>query len=109
MSLFDFFFPEQAQAMHLRDIAEQGAIHESRQRRPWLDPAQRVVMEHTRRLEYAEEDIGTVALVCESLIRLGERKGLFTREELFAVMKEVDAEDGRKDGRMAASRISEPE
>ncbi len=109
MSLFDFFFPEQAQAMHLREIAEQGAMNQARTTRPWLDPAQRAMKEHGQRLEYAEEDIATVALVCESLIRLGERKGLFTREELFAVMKEVDAEDGRKDGKFAARRMSAPD
>ena len=108
MSLFDFFFPEQAQAIHLREIAEQGAFREQRAARPWLDPAQRVVREQSKRLEFAEEDIGTLALVCESLIRLGESKNLFTRQELLDVMNAVDMEDGKKDGKFKASRMSQP-
>lgn len=108
MSLFDFIFPEQAQAIHLREIAEQGAFREQQNSRPWLDPAQRAIREQSTRLEYVEDDIGTVALVCESLIRLGERKGLFTRQELFDVMNEVDMEDGKKDGKFKARRMPKP-
>ena len=108
MSLFDFFFPEQAQAMHLRDLAQQGASRNFRASRPWLDPVQSAAREQGERLEYAEDDIGTLALVCESLIRIGERKGLFTRQELLDVMREVDLEDGKKDGKFKASRMSKP-
>jgi hypothetical protein len=60
------------------------------------------------RLERRGDDVGTLALVCESLIRLGERKGLFTREELLEVMNEVDLEDGRKDGKYPTERVAQP-
>lgn len=108
MSLFDFFFPEQAQAMHLRTLAEQSAFRPRHETRPRLDDSPVALKGQSKRLDLAEDDLGTLALVCESLIRLGERKGLFTRQELLQVMAEVDAEDGRKDGKFKAGAVTSP-
>ena len=108
MSLFDFFFPEQAQAMHLRTLAEQSAYRPRHESRVRMDDSSIAIKGHAKRLDLAEDDLGTLALVCESLIRLGERKGLFTRDELLKVMAEVDVEDGRKDGKFKANSMTAP-
>ena len=106
MSLFDFFFPEQAQASHLHDLARQGSFRRDVATRPELDSVLLAIREYSKRLKFDENDIGTLALVCESLIRLGEQKGLFTRQELFAMMQEVDSEDGINDGKLDVHRMS---
>lgn len=105
MSFFDFFFPQVAQASHLRSIAEtqrfdsmQAAnqrFNDERERR-W-ESARGNVLE--QRVEELERDLGQAGLIIESLLQVLEEKGMLKREEIGLRAMEVDAADGAKDGR----------
>ncbi len=99
MSLFDFFFPEQAQASHLRQIAEQNqrAAWQHTQGAAFTDARVRELEERVWKLE---NDLGFVALLCGSLLKSLEAKSQLSRQELLAVMHELDASDGWIDGKM---------
>ncbi len=106
MSLFDFFFPDQAQAMHLRTIAENTqadalglrSIHaaEERDRRRAL----RLNSKTDDRVAVLENELAQSALVIESLITLLEEKKLISRAELKARVAEIDTADGVLDGKI---------
>ena len=98
MKLFDFFFPEQAQASHLRRIAEQQSYPQRRTRyQAHRSAAQEATID--KRLEALEDEVGFLTLMLESIIRKTEEKGVMTRAELQDIMQEVDAEDGNVDGK----------
>ena len=105
MSFFDFFFPQVAQASHLRSIAETQRLdsmhaanhrfNDERERR-W-EAARGNILE--RRVEELERDLGQAGLIIESLLQVLEEKGTLKREEIGLRAMEVDAADGSKDGR----------
>jgi hypothetical protein len=79
MGLFEFFFPEQAQAEYLKEIAHRGSM----QPLPASSPRM--------------EDLGTLALVLLALIESLIAKGVISREELLSHLKRLDGYDGRED------------
>ena len=95
MSLFDFFFPEQAQASHLRSLANSQANLDRREFRK-----SRSLERADKRLDTMEEDIGFVALVLGALLQKADEKGVLTRDEIRDAVSELDAIDGVKDGRL---------
>ena len=106
MSFFDFFFPEQAQASHLRAIAEQGqsqvtAFHRQRYQQAQL---QREELSRTRtqeqRIAQLEQDLSHAGLAIEALLELLEQSGVVTREALAVRTEEIDLRDGVVDGRI---------
>ena len=108
MSFFDFFFPQVAQASHLRSIAETQrleSMHSANQRfreereRRW-DAARERNLE--QRVEELERDLGQAGLIIESLMQVLEEKGALKREDIAMRAAAVDAEDGVKDGRIEA-------
>jgi hypothetical protein len=106
MSLFDFFFPEQAQASHLRTLAEQGQAQSLARHRQRLTEVQsgRAEVARTRnleqRIEQLERDIGQAGLAIEALLELLEQSGAVSREALAARLQEIDGRDGAADGRL---------
>jgi hypothetical protein len=52
-----------------------------------------------RNVEALEEDLGMLALACRTMMRLLIEKGVLTRDEIAAVMKAIDGQDGAVDGR----------
>lgn len=95
MSLFDFFFPEQAQASHLRKLANQ-----SSGRRKASQRNNAAVNQLEKRVSDLEEDLGFAALVLASVMAKLNEKGTVTRDDVRAAMKEVDEIDGVADGRL---------
>ena len=95
MSLFDFFFPEQAQASHLRRLANQ-----SSGRRKASQRNNAAVNQLEKRVSDLEEDLGFAALVLASVMAKLNEKGTVTRDDVRAAMKEVDEIDGVADGRL---------
>ena len=95
MSLFDWFFPEQAQATYLRQMAQSKTRSRgvSRLRQRSVD----------KRIDELEEDLGYMALVLGSVLQKIDEKGLVTREELKATISELDGIDGVKDGKLDIS------
>ncbi len=92
MSLFDFFFPEQAQASYLRTLAksEQQRSRAAARKKPALD----------RRMDELEGDVGYLALVLGALLQKVDEKGVITRDEVRDTVMELDGLDGVKDGRL---------
>ena len=90
MSLFDFFFPEQAQATHLRSMAKsQRYRNRKRTRREGgLD----------KRVESLEGDVGYLALVLGALLQKVDEKGVLTRDEVRAAVIDLDDVAGVRDG-----------
>lgn len=93
MSLFDFFFPEQAQASHLRRIANSSRSR-SRRSRVARDP------KSDRRFEELEEDVGYLALLLGAIVERLDSKGVVHRSELKGILAELDGIDGIADGRL---------
>lgn len=105
MSLFDFLFPQQAQASHLRTLADQArssTLHESRDRlREELQRRRQVAAASSERERIArlEAELGRAMLVIEALLTHLERSGQLNREELSAIAQQLDLADGLEDGR----------
>jgi hypothetical protein len=106
MSLFDFLFPEQAQASYLRQMAssnaQQVAMLRSQQYAEDLRKKQAVRLNSKTedRVKELELELAQSALVIESLISLLEEKNLVTRQELKQRTSQIDAADGVIDGRI---------
>jgi len=92
MSLYDFFFPEQAQASHLRSIANSTRARNRRNIRKTGDL--------DRRIGDLEKDLGYVSLVLGALLQQLDAKGTLSRDEVRATLSELDELDGVKDGRL---------
>ncbi len=103
MKLFDFFFPAQAQASHLRRVADVQTFN--LRHRTYEDRARaRRHVEIDERFESIEQQLGFLTLMLEAIIRKTEEKGVVTRDELEQLMRSIDLEDGRADGRFNPER-----
>lgn len=106
MSLFDFLFPEQAQASYLRQMAnsnaQQIAMLRSQEYTEQLRRKQAVRLNTKAedRVKELEVELAQSVLVIESLISLLEEKNLVSREELKQRTSQIDAADGVVDGRI---------
>jgi hypothetical protein len=107
MSFFDFFFPEQAQASHLRTIAESQrlqSVHDSQRRfreerdRRWESSRSQDL---EKRVEELEQDLGQAGLVIEALLQLLEESGTLKRVDVAKRAIEVDMADGVRDGKIS--------
>jgi predicted flap endonuclease-1-like 5' DNA nuclease len=94
VSLYDFFFPEQAQATHLRRLSEQ-----TRRVGRGQAAQDRALDKLEDRIGALEDDLGFVSLVLGSVIAKLDEKGVLTRQDLAAAMREVDGVDGVADGK----------
>ncbi len=102
MSLFDFFFPEQAQAVHLRSIAASARSEQSQRSREIFDRRRESFRAAgpDQRVEKLQRDLEQSALVIESLIGLLEEKKVLTRQECQLRIAQIDSSDGVIDGRI---------
>ena len=102
MSLFDFFFPEQAQASHLRRLADQQ--HRSQRFNDLSDrqnqEQQFRIAELEDRVLDLERDLGFVSLLLGSLLHTAHEKGVVTRADVCSALEKLDAHDGFKDGQL---------
>jgi hypothetical protein len=92
VSLFDFFFPEQAQAVHLRRLAD------AARRKP--RSASTGAKAHDKRIADLEDDVGFLALILATLLQKVEEKGLVSRDEVRAALAELDDQDGVRNGKL---------
>lgn len=106
MSFFDFFFPQEAQASHLRRIADQQErqsqqegmqrFRDERERR-WETSRSQAL---EQRVEELERDLGQAGLVIEALLQALEASGILKREDIAARAIAIDSVDGVTDGRV---------
>jgi len=106
MSFFDFFFPQEAQASHLRRIADQqerqsqqeGMQHFRDERERRWETSRSQALE--QRVEELERDLGQAGLVIEALLQALESSGTLKREDIAARAIAIDSADGVTDGRI---------
>ena len=107
MSLFEFFFPEQAQASHLRRLADQqdtlqkdeSAVQET------IETNSFRIHELEQRVTDLERDLGFVSLLLAGFLKTIENKDYITRAEVCAVMEQLDVLDMFRDGRMSVDAL----
>lgn len=92
MSLFDWFFPQQAQAAHLRSLSERTHRNQKSQ--------QQNLGSLRHRIAQLEENQGVIALVLGSLLEKLDDNGVLARGDIEAKMQEIDEYDGIKDGKL---------
>lgn len=92
MEMFDWMFPEPAQAMHLRSIAHSMRTHSRN--------ANRSARRASVARDEIEDDLGFVALVLMSLVGSLIEKGVIQEEDLAAHIKRLDTLDGIEDGKL---------
>lgn len=100
MSLFDFIFPEQAQAMHLREIAESArglGIEKSRSNdESWANTLTQKQL--NRRIKQLEDDKSLLTLVITILLKDYISKNKISPHQLQDLVKSIDNSDGVADG-----------
>lgn len=90
MDLFDFFFPEQAQATHLRAIAKRGSLA-STDRHHRRD-------EKTDEIQALKEDVNFLTLVLVALLRRFTETETASLADVQDLLEEIDGLDGVADG-----------
>ena len=95
MSLYDFFFPEQASASHLRRMANQ-QDHQTRMNQIQKQSQSNI----EERITELESDLGMVTLVLASLLEVANNNGAVSREDIKKIIDELDVLDGFRDGRL---------
>jgi hypothetical protein len=86
MELFDFLMPDQAQATHLRSIANQMRNQDRRHTRANL------------KVSDLETDVNSVALVCMALVATLVEKGVIDELDLKMQLDAIDGLDASDDG-----------
>lgn len=99
MSLFDFFFPEVAQAQELRRIANSTSLTAVQSR---LSQAR---MNHQKssaegRIRELEDEVAQLTIILEALIEHLSEGGGLSREQLASKIAEIDMRDGVADGKI---------
>ena len=102
MSLFDFFFPQQAQAGHLRRLAErqERQARVARIRSQKLEAQEQTQEALAARVDQLEHDLGFVCLVLAGLLEELEDQGGVTRDRIQSAIQVLDSKDGLTDGRL---------
>jgi hypothetical protein len=100
MSLFDLMFPQQAQAMYLKDLLAQNKRSLSSKRPEESRSSSNEIKLLKNENEQLRNDMGVIALSLASLMRAIEKKGLLTNHEIQDMINEVDFLDSVKDGKL---------
>ena len=106
MSLFDFFFPQQATASHLRAIREQqfDTMYQQRKTARSQDAdAERLA----KRLTNVENDLGFLTLLLAGLLDVLDERGTIRREDVKKQLERLDVADGMRDGRLSIQDLKE--
>ncbi|GAA5496338.1 hypothetical protein Rhal01_02521 [Rubritalea halochordaticola] len=99
MSLFDFFFPEEAQASHMRRLADVASRSEMQTRMARARQEQ-AGMSSAKRIEALEGEVAQLAIIVEALLEKLSDDGTLTRSQLAQKVAEIDARDGVIDGKI---------
>jgi len=97
MSLFDFFFPEQAQAAHLRRLADGTATNRIQARAARARQA-RSKNTSEQRIKELEDEVAELTIVVEALVEILDDTNSPRRVDLARKVAEIDARDGVRDG-----------
>jgi nanoRNase/pAp phosphatase (c-di-AMP/oligoRNAs hydrolase) len=100
MSIFDFIFPEQAQASHLRDIADSSSKIANSMRNKEANESNSVVKITVlqRRIGKLEDDVAMLSMINTLLIKKYIKDTGYSVEKLRAELAEIDKLDGGQGG-----------
>jgi hypothetical protein len=96
MGLYEFFFPHQAQAESMRDMARAMRARTAGGRRET-----RRVRELEERVAELENDLDFLSLITLTLFYTMHEKGLIDRAKLLQRLQEIDLFDGTDDGKVS--------
>ena len=99
MSVYDFFFPEQAQASHLRSLVEQKRYEYDQDQRDKSDIKGELRYAQNR-IEKMGNEMAETQLLVKAMMELMEEVEAFDSSRLIEKIKEIDLRDGVKDGRI---------
>jgi hypothetical protein len=107
MSLFDFFFPDQAQALHLRRLAESTSFSATQAR---INGSRdlNAQMSMKKRIDELENEVGQLTMIIEALLESISERSILSKEDLARKIGEIDARDGTIDGRITKSQSEPP-
>ena len=106
MSLFDFFFPEQAQAEYLRQIADSSTLARTQARIAQVR-GERSKLSSDKHVKELENEIAQHTIILEAVLEIFGENGSLTRSDLARKVAEIDARDGSVDGRITDPKKSE--
>jgi len=101
MSIYDFFFPEQAQASHLRSLVNQKRYEYDRDQRDKSDIKDELRYAQ-RRIEKMGNEMAETQLLVKAMMELMEEAEVFDSTCLLEKIKEIDVRDGVEDGRITS-------
>ncbi len=108
MSAFDFFFPEQAQASHLRSLVRQKQFEYSNDQRENKDLREELKYS-AKVIQKISKELAETQLIVKSMMELIEEAGVCSSEQIWDKMREVDLRDGVEDGQITpASQRPKP-
>jgi hypothetical protein len=93
MDMFDFFFPEQAEAKHLRTISQQLAAS-NRVNARGAQIAQNVAAD----VAGLRKDLEFLTMVLLAIVKRMSETQLMSMADLADILKQVDGMDGEQDG-----------
>lgn len=107
MALFDFLFPEQAQASHLRELVRVRQLEAARDRHDKRAIAGRQLNEQNAqieqlfsRLETLQSELDESQMVIRALVKMILSSSDYTTSDLKNLIEDIDLEDGVRDGRI---------
>lgn len=96
MDFFDFFFPEQAEAGHLRRISEQMAV--DRRARNRARAARSEAGADAGRVAELEADLQFLSMTLMAVLKRLDEQELLSIADLSDLFERIDSLDGRADG-----------
>ena len=105
MSLYDFFFPDAAQAEHLRRIAGETA-RANRVREHGAESLEQQNRQLRERVSRLERDMGALALIVASILKRLDEKGHVTRDEIRETIQKLDLLDDVRDGKIRVEDLA---
>lgn len=104
MGLYEFFFPQLAQAEHLRAMREMQEDEQWNQRREHRK--EMVTIEALKqRIDDLENDLGLTVLVLTSLLATLDVKNVLKREDVEVALRKLDLLDGKKDLKISTEML----
>lgn len=102
MGLFDFFFPEQAQAHRLRELVDQQRhmLRKTRTEARTSVQAKSTLDQLQKEVQTLRNDLGYVTLLLGAIVDQLDAKGTLTRAELRETVEAIDMVDDVEDGKL---------
>ena len=103
MSAFDFFFPEQAQASHLRTLVRQRQFEFQNDQREKQDAREELKHAQTV-IQKMGEEMAETRLLIKAMMEVMDETDICDSSQLLEKVREIDLRDGLADGKITSTR-----